>query len=338
MKKNLTYQSSGVDIKKADLFLHSIIPMINTTRRPEVVGSLGSFSGFFRPSLQNMKDPLLVAATDGVGTKLLVANQVGKHDTIGIDLVAMCVNDIITCGAEPLFFLDYIATGSIHIEQAKAIISGITKGCRQSNCSLIGGETAEMPGLYEKEHYDLAGFCVGIVDKSKVIDGKKIKSGNLVLGLESSGLHSNGYSLARKVFTEEELEGKAGKTLLKPTRVYVKPILDLHKKNLLNAVAHITGGGLLDNIPRVLPKGYSVEIDRKTWKIPGIFREIQKRGQIEDMEMFHTFNMGIGMTIIITEENIAEVKKILQEHSVRSSVIGQVIKSKTGTVQINGSN
>ena len=332
MNKKLTYRDAGVDIDKADLFIKNIVPLIKTTKRSEVIGSIGSFSGFFRPSFKDMQDPVLVAATDGVGTKLLVANAVNKHDTIGIDLVAMCVNDIITCGAEPLFFLDYFATGAIEPAQATDIMKGITKGCRQSNCALIGGETAEMPGMYEKGHYDLAGFCVGMVDKTSALTGEKVIPGDTILGLASNGLHSNGYSLARKAFTEEELQGPAGKALLKPTKIYVKPLLELHKRGLLKAAAHITGGGLPENLPRCLPEKCQALIRKKAWKIPSIFKEIQKRGNIEEKEMFRTFNMGIGMTLVLDPGSIDEARDILKEHDVRCSVIGELVKGTSGEV------
>jgi len=326
MPKQLTYRDAGVDIAEGDGFVKAIRPTIEKTRRPGVVGTVGAFSGLFRVPRKGMKDPLLVASTDGVGTKLLVANAVGKHDTIGIDLVAMCVNDVITCGAEPLFFLDYFATGKLETGHACAVVRGIARGCRQAGCAVLGGETAEMPGLYSAGHYDLAGFCVGVVDRKRLIDGKGVKSGDAVLGLASNGIHSNGLSLARKVFSGADLRGRWGRTLLKPTRIYVKPVLALHNAGVVRGVANITGGGFYDNIPRCLPRGRAVRIDRKAWRVPPIFREIQRRGNIEDAEMFHTFNMGIGMVVIVRHRDVARAQRILSQFKVKSVVIGEVTR------------
>ena len=326
MAKSLTYKSAGVDIAEGDRFVSAIKPLVASTKRPGVLGSLGGFSGLFKVPTKGMDEPILVASTDGVGTKLLVANVAGKHDTVGIDLVAMCVNDIVTGGAEPLFLLDYLATGRVESTKLRDVVKGISKGCKEAGCALIGGETAEMPGLYTDSDYDLAAFCVGVVDRKKIVDGRGVKVGDAVLGLASSGVHSNGLSLARKVFSEDEMRGSWGRELLKPTKIYVKPVLALHKAGLVKAVANITGGGFYDNIPRCLPKGKSVVIDRNTWRVPRIFGEIQRRGSVEDQEMFHTFNMGIGMVVIVGAEQVAGAQKTLGRFRIRSSVIGEVVR------------
>ncbi len=332
MAKSLTYKSAGVDIDEGERFVQAIKPAVASTKRPGVLGSLGGFSGLFRAPTKGMKDPLLVSSTDGVGTKLLVANLANKHDTVGIDLVAMCVNDLATCGAEPLFLLDYLATGRMDSAKLKDVVKGIAKGCKQAGCALIGGETAEMPGLYEESDYDLAAFAVGVVDRPKLVDGKRIKAGDAVLGLASSGIHSNGLSLARKVFTEAELRGKWGRELLKPTRIYVKPLLALVKAGLVKGMAHVTGGGFYENIPRCLPKGKSVAIDRSAWRVPKVFKEIQARGNVADAEMFRTFNMGIGMAAIVGSKDAAKAQKILARFKIKSPVIGEVVKGKREVV------
>ena len=333
-KKPLTYKSAGVDIDEADRFIGKIKPLIKKTTRAEVLGNIGAFSGFFKPSIKKMKEPILVGATDGVGTKLLVANAVGKHDTIGIDLVAMCVNDVITCGAEPLFFLDYFATGKLDVEKATDVVKGITTGCIQAGCALIGGETAELPGMYSGEDYDLAGFCVGIIDKQNIIDGSKISEGDMLLGIASSGIHSNGYSLARKAFTDDELKSTIGKTLLKPTHIYVKPVLDIVKKADVRGIVHVTGGGFYENIPRVLPKGLSAKIAKDSWPVPRIFNTIQKNGSIAEKEMFRTFNMGIGMILVLPLDTAHIANEILLKHKLHSWIIGEVVKDKRGvTIQ-----
>jgi phosphoribosylformylglycinamidine cyclo-ligase len=323
MAHKITYKQAGVDIEKADDFVTTIARLTKTTRRSGSTGSIGGFSAFFKV-LPHVKNPLIVSSTDGVGTKLLVANAQRKHNTIGIDLVAMCVNDLITCGAEPLFFLDYFATGKLHSKKAVALIKGIVNGCKQAHCELIGGETAEMPGLYRKDDYDLAGFSVGIVDAKKIINGSQAISGDLVIGLLSSGLHSNGYSLARKVFSQKELKGTWGGRLLIPTKIYVKPIMALIKKDLVKAIAHITGSGLYGNIPRVLPKNKDVIIKKGTWLIPAIFKEIQLRGSISEKEMFNTFNMGIGMTLIVSKKNERKVLSTLKQLHFPAHTIGYV--------------
>ena len=325
MTRSLTYKSAGVDIDEGDRFVRAIKPLVASTKRPGVLGSIGGFSGLFRAPGKGMREPLLVASTDGVGTKLLVANSADKHDTVGIDLVAMCVNDIVTCGAEPLFLLDYVATGRIDAAKLKDVVKGIAKGCRQAGCALIGGETAEMPGLYDASDYDLAAFAVGVVDRKQIIDGKRIKVGDVVIGLASSGIHSNGLSLARMVFTEDDLRGKWGRELLKPTRIYVKPILALAKAGLVKGVANITGGGFYENIPRCLPKGKSVAIDRTAWRVPKVFKEIQTRGDVADEEMFRTFNMGIGMAAIVSPGHVDKARQTLARLKAKSYRIGEVV-------------
>ncbi|MFH0921554.1 MAG: phosphoribosylformylglycinamidine cyclo-ligase [Fibrobacterota bacterium] len=334
MAKSATYKSAGVDIRKADRLIDLIKRIAPSTHRAGNVGGIGSFAALFRAPRAGMKDPLLVSSTDGVGTKLLVANLQGRHDTIGIDLVAMSVNDIICCGAEPLFFLDYFATSGLELPVASAVLRGIVKGCAESNCALIGGETAEMPGLYKKGDYDLAGFCVGIVDRPKAITGEKVRPGDAVIGLFSSGLHSNGYSLARRVFTDKELKGDFGRTLLTPTKLYVKPMLELFKKGYARSVAHITGGGFTDNIPRVLPHGVGARITTGTWPVPPIFAEIQKRGRITDAEMHRTFNMGIGMTVITAPGDAPKALALLKRHKVRAAIIGRTVKGPREAVVV----
>jgi len=329
MGKVITYKKSGVDIDKADRFIDAIIPIIKTTKRPELLGDIGGFSGLFRPNFRKFKDPVLVASTDGVGTKVMLTNVIKKYDTVGIDLVAMCVNDIITCGAEPLFFLDYFATSAIELTKSVAIMRGIVEGCRQANCALIGGETAEMPGLYPKEEFDLAGFCVGIVDKNKIITGDSVKIGDVILGIESSGLHSNGFSLVRKVFTKNEiLNTSLKRELLKPTIIYVKPILDILKKVNVKSIANITGGGFYENIPRVIPKGAAIIINKNSWMMPAIFKLIQRKAGVSDREMYRTLNMGIGIVLILSKNDVSKTKNILLNHKLKSWVIGEVIRGK----------
>ena len=328
MAKRMTYKSAGVDVDEGERFVAAIKPLAASTTRPGALGFLGGFSGLFRVPAKGMADPLLVASTDGVGTKLLVANAAGKHDTVGIDLVAMCVNDIITCGAEPLFLLDYIATGAVDSRKLTDVLKGIAKGCREAGCALTGGETAEMPGLYAKDHYDLAAFCVGVVDRPKLVDGRSVAVRDVVLGLASNGIHSNGLSLARKVFTQAELAGKWGRELLRPTRVYVKPVLALVKAGLAKALANITGGGFHENIPRCLPKGKSVAADREAWRVPKIFGEIQHRGNVADEEMFRTFNMGVGMVAVVGPSDVAKAQRVLGRFKVRSWPIGEVVKGQ----------
>jgi phosphoribosylformylglycinamidine cyclo-ligase len=273
-----------------------------------------------------MKDPVLVSSTDGVGTKLVLADLLGKFDTVGIDLVAMSVDDVIVTGAEPLFFLDYIACGRLDKAQLAQVMKGVVKGCREANCALVGGETAELPGLYFPGQWDLAGFCVGIVDRPKIIDGRACRKGDAVLGLASSGLHSNGYSLARKAFTEKELKGPIGRELLKPTRIYTRAILVVLKKVKIKAMAHITGGGFYDNIPRVVPEGLGVRVRAGSWPIPRIFRTIQERGGVDVREMFRTLNMGIGMVAVVAASDAERTIRLFAAQGQKAFLIGEIVR------------
>ncbi len=331
-----SYKDAGVDITLADEIVKEIKPLISKTSIPGVIGSIGGFGGLFSLTSQKYKEPVLVSSTDGVGTKLKIAFALDKHISVGMDLVAMCVNDIVTYGAKPLFFLDYISTGKLSKKVTVDLIKGVTEGCKMANCALLGGETAEMPEFYPEGEYDLAGFAVGIVEKSKIIDGRKIKEGDLVIGIASNGLHSNGFSLVRKVLLKEKqykmeerissLKGSLGEELLKPTRIYVQPLLYLLKKYKILGIAHITGGGILENIPRILPEGVSVQINQKSWlKLP-IFSLIQKEGKISDEEMYLTFNMGIGMVIIVSNDEALKIKEELKKIDYTSYIIGEVIK------------
>lgn len=324
----LTYRQAGVNIDAADAFIARIKPMVKTTSRPEVLGGIGGFSGLFRPNLRGMKEPVLVSSTDGVGTKLMLADLLGKFDTVGIDLVAMSVDDVIVTGAEPLFFLDYIACGRLDKEQLAQVMKGVVKGCREAGCALVGGETAELPGLYAPGQWDLAGFCVGIVDRPKIIDGRACRKGDAVIGLASSGLHSNGYSLARGAFSEKELRGPVGRELLKPTRIYTRAVLAALQKVKIKAMAHITGGGFYDNIPRVVPDGLGVRVKAGSWPIPRIFRTIQERGGVADREMFRTLNMGIGMVAVVAARDAERACRLFAAQGQRAFVIGQIVPGR----------
>ncbi len=319
----ITYKKSGVDIAKADSFVEAIKPF---TR------GIGGFGGLYKFASRKYKEPYLVSSTDGVGTKLRIAFLCGKHDTVGIDLVGMNVNDVLCSGAEPLFFLDYIATGHIEKEVLTDVVKGIAAGCRQAGCCLVGGETAEMPGFYKEGEYDLAGFCVGVVDKKRVINGSKIRPGDIIIGLESNGLHSNGYSLVRKVFSQSELK-KFSRELLKPTRIYVKPVLSLLSTinrglSTIKGIAHITGGAFYDKIARVLPHNVNARIYKDSWVVPGIFRLIQNKGSITDKEMYHTFNMGIGMVLIVEPRAAKQIISRLSKFNLKSRIIGEIVKGK----------
>ncbi len=329
---SLTYKKAGVDINKADAFVEKIKPLLRMTSRPEVLGKIGGFSGLFKPRLQRFKDPVLVSATDGVGTKLLLAEMQGTYNTVGIDLVAMCVNDVVVSGAEPLLFLDYIACGQLDVERLHELMKGIAKGCRMSGCALVGGETAELPGMYTKDKVDLAGFCLGMVSRTRIIDGRTCRRGDKVLGLASSGVHSNGFSLIRKVFSERELRGPLGRELLKPTRIYVKPLLKLRKKTNIKGLAHITGGGFFENIPRTLPSHLSVRIQKGAWRIPPIFKKIQTKGRISNDEMFRTFNMGVGMVMILSPQSVGRALSRMDEMGLEAWVIGEVIDGDAGVL------
>ncbi len=322
----MTYKKAGVDIDNADAFIKKIDPLVKKTGRSEVLGKLGGFSGLFRPRLKGMANPVLVSSTDGVGTKLLVAEILEKYDTIGIDLVAMCVNDVLVPGAEPLFFLDYIATGRLNKTKLFQVMKGITRGCRQAGCALIGGETAELPGMYEGEKFDLAGFSVGLVDQKNIIDGHSVRPGDVLVGLASSGLHSNGFSLVRKVLSRGELRGRLGQEVLKPTRIYVQPVLKVLKKIRIKAMAHITGGGFYDNLPRMLPAECAVRIQRRQWPVPSIFSTIQKKGNIDDREMYRTLNMGIGMVLVFGSREAGNAVNMLTSFGEKAYIIGEVIK------------
>jgi phosphoribosylformylglycinamidine cyclo-ligase len=323
----MDYKKAGVNIDTANRFVKDILKMVVSTRRQEVVADIGGFSGLMAIP-KKYKNPILVSSTDGVGTKLMVAELQDRHTTIGIDLVSMCVNDVIVTGAEPLFFLDYFATGRLNNKKAKDILKGIVEGCRQAGCSLIGGETAEMPGMYKDEDYDLAGFCVGVVEKNKIIDGSLVRPGDRIIGIQSSGVHSNGFSLVRKIFTKKELKGRFGKILLTPTIIYVKTVHAVLKKIKIKSMAHITGGGFYDNIPRVLPSNTSALIYKGLWDVPGIFREIQKRAQINDREMYRTFNMGIGMALVVDKKDVEKSHDIIKSFGLRSWRIGEIVKGK----------
>ena len=308
--KPLTYKDAGVDIDAGNALVDSIKPLVARTRRPEVMAGLGGFGGMFALPPDRYREPVLVSGTDGVGTKLRLAQITGIHDTIGIDLVAMCVNDVLVQGAEPLFFLDYFACGQLDTKLATDVIKGIADGCEQAGAALIGGETAEMPDMYADGDYDLAGFCVGAVERVNIIDGSSIKAGDAIIGMASSGPHSNGYSLIRKVLeiaTDKEIEGvAAASALMAPTRIYVKPILNLSGSVDIKGIAHITGGGITENIPRILVDGLTAEIDTGSWQVPAIFEWLQQEGNIETAEMRRTFNCGIGMTVIVAADDADE--------------------------------
>jgi len=325
----LTYQDSGVDITKGNELIDEIKPIAKKTFRDEVVTGLGGFGALFELPLGKYKNPVLVSGTDGVGTKLKVAEMLNKHDTIGIDLVAMCVNDLIVQGAEPLFFLDYYATGKLDNSIAKSVIEGIAEGCIQSGCALIGGETAEMPGLYSGSDYDLAGFCVGIVEKDKVIDGSSVAAGDHLVAIGSSGPHSNGYSLIRKVLEKSSADDEVLNRLIEPTRIYVKSILSLISKFNIKAISHITGGGLIENIPRVLPKNLAANIDAMSWSMPDVFQWLQTNGKIEQKEMYRVFNCGVGMVLAVSKNDSQRIIDHLNNLGETAWLIGDV-SSKVG--------
>lgn len=336
----ITYKDAGVDIESGNQFVKMIKPLVKATFRPEVIADIGGFGGLFSLNTSKYKNPVLVSGTDGVGTKLKIAFQADRHDTIGIDLVAMCVNDIVVQGAEPLFFLDYFATAKLDPERGAQVVKGIAEGCSIAGCALVGGETAEMPGFYSFGEYDLAGFAVGVVDRDNLIDGSSITVGNKLIGIASSGLHSNGYSLARKVIFDklglsvrDEMPG-LGKTvaeeLLTPTRIYVKTILNLLRDFRINGIAHITGGGLLENVPRILPNGCKAIISKNSWVMGDIFSIIQSAGNIDEAEMYRTFNCGIGMVLVVPENEAEEVLIRLSGLNERAFVIGEVGKCDIG--------
>ena len=337
--KNVTYKRSGVDIRAAGVFKHKIKTLVRSSFRKEVLKDIGGFGSFFSLRQAKYKDPVLVSSADGVGTKLKIAILANKHDTVGIDAVAMNVNDILCTGAEPLFFLDYIAYSKLNQKTLVDIVKGINAGCVASGCSLIGGETAQMPGMYRPGDYDIAGFCVGIAERKKIIDGTEIKHGDVVIGLESNGLHSNGYSLVRKVLSSGELK-RLSRELLKPTRIYVKPVLSIlrdneitkKRDNAIKGIAHITGGAFYDKITRILPDNVTVRIYKGLWPVPKIFKFIQKKGNIADKEMFHTLNMGIGMVLIVEASAARVVIRKLAALKLKSWAIGEVIRGKKEVV------
>jgi len=339
--KNLTYKDAGVDIDAGNQLVERIKSVAKRTRRPEVMAGLGGFGAMFELP-KGYDEPVLVSGTDGVGTKLKLAMDAQKHDTIGIDLVAMCVNDLIVGGAEPLFFLDYYATGKLSVDIAAQVVEGIGAGCELSGCSLVGGETAEMPGMYEGEDYDLAGFCVGIVEKSKILDGSKVADGDILIGLASSGPHSNGYSLVRKIIEvsgadlNESLDGKTlAETLLEPTRIYVKPLLSLFDKIDVHALSHITGGGLTENIPRVLPANAKAVIDWNSWELPSVFAWLQNNGNIVSEEMIRTFNCGIGMVVCVAKDDADACLAHLSAQGETAYVIGHIASAEAGEAQVD---
>jgi phosphoribosylformylglycinamidine cyclo-ligase len=339
-KDKVTYKSAGVDVEAGYKAVSLMKQHTQRTLVPDVLGGLGSFGGFFEIDVEKYKKPVLVSGTDGVGTKLQIAFMTGIHDTIGIDCVAMCVNDIACHGAKPLYFLDYIGTGALDPQAAAEVVKGICDGCVEAGCALIGGETAEMPGFYKKEEYDLAGFAVGVVDKDKVINGARVEEGDVIIGIASSGIHSNGYSLVRKLFFElnnysidayiSELECTLGQELLTPTRIYVRTILELADCFDIKGIAHITGGGFIENIPRTIPEGLMAEIQLDSFPTLPIFKLMQKLGDIEDKEMFNTFNMGIGLVIIVNKEDAAGIMSSLSGMKETAYIIGKVIKGDGG--------
>ncbi|EGG95180.1 Phosphoribosylformylglycinamidine cyclo-ligase [gamma proteobacterium IMCC1989] len=342
---SISYKDAGVDIDAGTALVERIKGVAKRTRRPEVMAGLGGF-GALCELPEGYKKPVLVSGTDGVGTKLRLAMDLGKHDTIGIDLVAMCVNDLIVAGAEPLFFLDYYATGKLNVDVAADVVTGIGEGCLQSGCSLVGGETAEMPGMYEGEDYDLAGFCVGVVEKDEIIDGNNVATGNVLIGLASSGPHSNGYSLIRKILEvnnlsadkgdlDQEVDGVPLKdALMAPTRIYVKSLLNLMKHVPVHALSHITGGGLLENLPRVLPENSCAVIDTASWEIPAVFKWLQQAGNVEQTEMYRTLNCGVGMVICVDADKQEQALQLLNDAGENAWVIGHVAAAQENDEQV----
>lgn len=331
---SISYKDSGVDVERGYEAVRLMKEHVKSTYTDGVLGDIGSFGGFFKMP-KGMKEPVLVAGTDGVGTKLKYAIISDRHDTIGIDAVAMCVNDIVCQGAKPLFFLDYFATGSLSPEKVATVVSGIAEGCRQSGAALIGGETAEMPGFYPEGEYDIAGFAVGVVDKKKIINGSKIKPGDVLIGIKSSGIHSNGYSLVRKLWGEDkselekfdaDLNAKPIDVLLTPTKIYVHSILELIKKVNVKGVAHITGGGFIENIPRIFPEGVGCRIDTKSYEVPAIFRVMQKKAKLSKQEMYNTFNMGIGMVVCVKKSDVEATVAQLESTDEECVILGKTVK------------
>lgn len=337
---SLSYKDAGVDIDAGNALVDRIKGVVKRTRRPEVMGGIGGFGALCElPTKYN--EPVLVSGTDGVGTKLRLALDMKKHDTIGIDLVAMCVNDLIVQGAEPLFFLDYYATGKLDVDTAADVVAGIGEGCVQAGCALIGGETAEMPGMYEGEDYDVAGFCVGVVEKSEVIDGTKVAAGNALIAVGSSGPHSNGYSLIRKILEvsnadlNEELNGRTiGEQLLEPTKIYIKSALKMIAEHDIHAISHITGGGFWENIPRVLPEGTKAVVDGNSWEWPAIFAWLQEKGNVETHEMYRTFNCGVGLIVALPKDQADAAVELLKAEGENAWVIGEIASAEAGEEQV----
>jgi phosphoribosylformylglycinamidine cyclo-ligase len=337
---SLSYKDAGVDIDAGNALVDRIKGAVKRTRRPEVMGGIGGFGALCELPTK-YKQPVLVSGTDGVGTKLRLALDMNKHDTIGIDLVAMCVNDLIVQGAEPLFFLDYYATGKLDVDTAADVVSGIADGCVQAGCALIGGETAEMPGMYEGEDYDVAGFCVGVVEKEDIIDGTKVSVGDALIAVGSSGPHSNGYSLVRKILEvsgadkNEELDGRTiGEHLLEPTKIYIKSALKMIEKHDIHAISHITGGGFWENIPRVLPEGTKAVIDGNSWEWPVIFQWLQEKGNVETREMYRTFNCGVGLIVALPKDQAEAAVALLQEEGENAWVIGEIAQAQANEEQV----
>nr|WP_320011926.1 phosphoribosylformylglycinamidine cyclo-ligase [uncultured Desulfobulbus sp.] len=328
------YTEAGVDIDKGNHFVSRIKDIVSSTHRRGVLTDIGGFAGLFAIGNEDLKNPVLLAATDGVGTKLSVAKLCNKHDTIGIDLVAMCVNDVIVSGAKPLFFLDYFACSTLDLDVATDVVRGIAEGCKQAQCSLIGGETAEMPGLYQTEDYDLAGFVVGIGDRNALIDGSDVRVGDKIIGLASSGIHSNGYSLVRKIFFEElgkkvddvidSFGCTVGEELLRPTRIYVESVTNVMRRFKIHGLVHITGGGFIDNIPRILPSGCAAHIKKESWPILPIFSFLQNEGGVTEAEMYRTFNMGIGMMAVVPDENVEDLMHQFEANGEKPYLIGEI--------------
>ena len=330
-----SYKAAGVDVTAGYKGVQLMKKAVQSTYTNAVISDIGGFGGLYAPQIKGMEEPILVSGTDGVGTKLKLAFLMDKHDTIGEDCVAMCANDVICTGASPMFFLDYMALGKNIPEKVATIVTGVAEGCKKANCSLVGGETAEMPGFYPEDEYDLAGFCVGVVDKKKIIDSKTIEVGDKVIGLASSGVHSNGFSLVRKVFDVneenlkeyvEELGKTVGEALLEPTRIYVKPILKLIEEVKVKGISHITGGGFYENLPRMLREGVSLKIDKNSYEVPALFKLIASRGNIPERDMYNTFNMGIGMAVIVPENEVEKAINILKEAGEEAYLIGEVVE------------
>ncbi len=336
----LTYRKAGVNIDEGERFVQLLSPIARKTFRPEVITDIGSFNALFRLNVTRYRNPVLVSGTDGVGTKLKIAVMMERHDTIGIDLVAMCVNDILTSGAEPLFFLDYLATGRLNSKQAIEIVRGIARGCTEAGCALIGGETAEMPGFYPNGEYDLSGFAVGVVDRHEIVDGSSIGQGDLVIGISSSGLHSNGFSLVRKLFFDlkkmktstfiPEIGARLGDELLKPTRIYVRAFEAVRQSVKVKGMAHITGGGIPGNLPRILPRGMRAVIWMVSWSVPPVFQVIRKLGNISESEMNRTFNMGIGFIMIVSARSARKALSLLSGEGYQAFIIGEIERGRTG--------